>query len=336
MGYERQSAQTALAPVAATPGVLGPTRLGELQRARILSATFDVACELGVQNMSVAHVVDRSGVSRRTFYEHFSDREDCYLAAFEQALARASERVLFAYRSEGSWRERIRAGLVGLLSFLDSEPHVGRVLVCQSLVSGQTVLQRRAEIFERLTQAVQEGEGRGAGDMHAALTAEGVVGGVLTVIQARFEEAGHEPLLALTNQLMGMIVLPYLGAAARRRELGRPLPQPASVKVDDATGLDPFKDAGMRLTYRTARVLLVIAERPDVSNRVVGELAGIGDQGQVSKLLGRLRRIGLIVNTGLAPGQGAPNAWSLTAKGRRLADRLRVHSQDMREAVWES
>ena len=316
--------------------VLGRGRLGELQRARILSAAFDVASERGFQDMSVTQVVDRSGVSRRTFYEHFSDREDCCLAAFDQALARVSERVMLAYRAERSWRERVRAGLIALLSFLDEEPRMGRVLVCQSLVCGHAVLARRARVFAQLTHAIAEGQEQGDDAIHASVTAEGVVGGVLTVIQARLEQADREPLLGLANQLMGMIVLPYLGVAARRRELERPLPAPAPVQDDGAPLSDPFKDAGMRLTYRTVRVLLVIAEQPNVSNRVVGELAGVGDQGQISKLLGRLRRIGLIDNTGLAPGQGAPNAWSLTAKGQRLAEGLRVHSEDLQRAEEES
>jgi AcrR family transcriptional regulator len=339
MAYGTQATPLALAPTALaapTPDTPRRGRLGELQRARILSATFDVACERGAQNMSVAQVVDRSGVSRRTFYEHFVDREDCFLAAFEQALARASERVLLAYRIESSWRERIRAGLIALLSFLDEEPRMGRLLVCQSLLGGRVVLARRTDVLSQLTCAVREGEEHAKGDTHAALTAEGVVGGVLTVIQTRIEQADGEPLLGLANQLMGMIALPYLGGAGRRRELERPLPAPASARGDQAPVSDPFKDAGMRLTYRTVRVLLVIAERPNVSNRVVGDLAGIGDQGQISKLLGRLRRIGLVTNTGVAPGQGAPNAWSLTAKGWRLAESLRAYSEDLQRAEGES
>ena len=83
---------------------------------------FDVASEHGAANVSVAEVVERSGVSRRTFYETFSDREDCFLAAFDDALAFASQRVLPAYNAERKWRERIRAGLVALLEFLDQEP----------------------------------------------------------------------------------------------------------------------------------------------------------------------------------------------------------------------
>src|SRR5258708_12944537 len=71
-----------------------PAHIAQIQRARILAATFDVVSERGAANVSVAHVVERSGVSRRTFYEIFSDREDCFLAAFEDALALVSQRVL--------------------------------------------------------------------------------------------------------------------------------------------------------------------------------------------------------------------------------------------------
>ena len=128
---------------------------------------------------------------------------------------------------------------------------------------------------------------------------------------------------------MSMIVLPYLGAAAARRELERPLPAPVPTKGSSrGEGLlsDPFKDAGMRLTYRTVRVLLAVAEHSGASNRLIGETAGISDQGQMSKLLGRLRRLGLISNTGLGPGQGAPNAWTLTEKGRRIAQSIHTHT----------
>ncbi len=59
----------------------------------------------------------------------------------------------------------------------------------------------------------------------------------------------------------------------------------------------------------------------------MGDGAGIADQGQISKLLARLQRIGLVSNTGLGPGQGAPNAWSLTPAGRQVAHSIRTHTQ---------
>jgi AcrR family transcriptional regulator len=318
-------------------------QLAQIQRSRILAAMFYAACERGASNVSVADVVERSGVSRRTFYELFEDREACFLAAFEQALSLAGERVLPAYMGQSrtpkgtSWRERIRAVVIALLGFLDEEPLAGRLLIAESLSGGPRTLARRTRVLTALVAAVDAGRSESAAAATLPpLTAEGLVGGALAVIHARIARVDRAPLLELANQLTSMIVLPYLGQATARRELERAV-QPRAIdarvatRAGDAHSIaDPFKDAGMRLTYRTVRVLLAVAEFAEQgsgsSNRAVGARAGISDQGQISKLLGRLRRIGLIANSGLAPGQGAPNAWSLTDRGRELTDRIRSNA----------
>jgi hypothetical protein len=79
----------------------------------------------------------------------------------------------------------------------------------------------------------------------------------------------------------------------------------------------------MRLTYRTVRVLRAIAAQPSASNREVSLAAGISDQGQISKLLARLQKRGLIANAGRAGNgftRGEANAWTLTDTGQWLAD----------------
>jgi AcrR family transcriptional regulator len=305
-------------------------QVAQIQRARILSAMFDVATERGAASVSVADVVERSGVSRRTFYESFSGREDCFLSAFEDALAFASERVLPAYRSQRKWREQIRAGLIAFLSFLDEEPVIARLLIVESLSGGARTLERRDQVLGRVAEAIDEGRRESASaEGLPALTADGLVGGALSVIHARLARPDRQPLLDLASQLMSMIVLPYLGPAAARRELERHVePPPSARALTDEQSVarplvDPFKDAGMRLTYRTVRVLLAVAESPNASNRRVGESAGMTDQGQISKLLARLQRLGLISNTGLGPGKGAPNAWTLTQTGRQAVNSIR-------------
>jgi len=311
------------------------SQLGDLQRARILSAVYEVSRERGAGNVSVAHFVDAAGVSRRTFYEQFSDREDCLLAAFTQSVAAVRRRVEPAFEAHSEWREQVRAGLGAFLSFLDEEPSVGRMLVVESLSAGKPTLARRAELIDSLTRIVDRGRALSKSEALSPLTAEGVVGGALAVIQSRLLEGPREPLAELTGPLMSMIVLPYLGAAAARRELARapspPLNGNASVESGSSVVLptDPFKALGMRLTYRTVRVLLATAEHPGGSNRLIGETAGIGDQGQISKLLGRLQRLGLVSNTGAGAGKGAPNAWTLTEQGTRIAEAMRVHTQDL-------
>ncbi len=316
-------------------------QVAQIQRARILGAMFDVACERGAASVSVADVVERSGVSRRTFYESFSDREDCFLAAFQDALAFAGERVLPAYEAQGSWREKIRAALTALLVFVDEESVIGRILIVESLSGGPRVLQRRGEILAAVTRAIDEGRGEPRAADPPMLSAEGIVGGVLTVIHSRLiaspgtGEAEHEPLTELIGALMSMIVLPYLGASVARRELDRVVPTAVKGERSSSVLADPFKEAGMRITYRTVRVLSAIDAHPNASNRQVGETAGIADQGQISKLLGRLERIGLISNTGLGPGQGAPNSWGLTPSGQRVVSTIRAHTESRREAGRE-
>lgn len=292
----------------------GRGHVGEIQRARMIAAMIDVVSERTRANATVAHVVGRSGVSRRTFYEVFEDFEDCFLAALDSSVARASEYVLADYDPSARWRARIRAALVGLLEFLEDEPAMGRLCVVETLGAGRKVHERRMRVIDMVTVTVDEGrkEAKAARAL-PPLTAEGVVGGVLSVLHARLVAGGGEPLRELTGPLMGMVVLPYLGPAAAQKENAAPAP-PRRPR-ERAASKDPLRDLQMRLTYRTVRVLLAIAESPGGSNREVGGAAGIDDQGQISKLLSRLERLGLIENAGAGQVRGSPNAWTLTERG---------------------
>jgi AcrR family transcriptional regulator len=298
-----------------------------IQRARILAAMGEVVAEQGVAAATVATVVARAGVSRRTFYELFSDREACFLAAFDHAIAHATAVVLPAYEGALGWRERVRAGLAAWLGLLDAEPDLGALCVVYSLGAGPVALERRAEIVSALIAVVDEGRdtaqrgSRKAASL-APLTAEGVVGGVLAVIHARLAARSKRPMVGLLGELMSMIVLPYLGAAAANKELARPAPVVAG-GPRRVVG-DPLRDLDMRLTYRTVRVLIAIATDPGGSNRQVGEAAEIADQGQISKLLQRLASLGLVENTGAGHQRGEANAWRLTARGHDVERAIRA------------
>jgi hypothetical protein len=148
-----------------------------------------------------------------------------------------------------------------------------------------------------------------------------VVGAVLTVIQTRLlaqDSNSREqcPAIELFGSLMSLIVLPYLGATAARRELARPAPALRTGRA--AAAPSRYEDPGMRLTYRTGRVLQAIARYPGASNREVAERAGIVDQGQISKLLSRLENAEMIANQSEGTSRGAPNAWRLTELGERV------------------
>ncbi len=312
---------------------LGRERVIDIQRARILAAMVEECAARGAGNVTVAHIVARAGVSRRTFYELFSDREDCFLGAFDDGIARASRYVLAGYEPNTRWVQRVRTALSSLLSFLDAERELGQLLVIGSLGAGHNALRRRRRGIAHIIALIDEGatltgtphraqagKSAKAGTELPPLTAEGIVGGVLSVLHARLLDDSGESLLALAGPLMGMIVLPYLGPAAARRELARPIPEPP-VGVHRAEG-NPLGQLEMRLTYRTVRVLMAIAalggRGSGPSNRAIATAAEVTDQGQMSKLLARLRDIDLIQNTGGGATRGEPNAWTLTDKGRRV------------------
>ncbi len=314
----------------AAAGVLGREHVVELQRARILGAMTELVRERGVPYVTVAHVVARSGVSRRTFYEQFEDREGCLLAAFEHGVELAAAAVLPGYRAAravgAAWEERIRAGLQALLGFLDAQPALGGLCVVDVLAGERRVLERRAQVVDVLIQAVHRG-GASAGARPRRIVAEGAVGAVLAVIHARLRTPNPRPLSPLLNELMGMLVLPYLGPEAAARELERPLPRARRRPVAPA---DPLRKLDMRLTYRTVRVLLAISDlggrERDPSSREVSDAAGVSDQGQMSKLLWRLADLGLIANGSPTHGRGEPNAWALTPKGREVEQAIRAQT----------
>lgn len=294
----------------------GRERVSEIQRARIVAAMVEECFSRAAANVTVAHIVARAGVSRRTFYELFDDVEDCFLGAFEEGVERASRHVLASYDPAARWVDRVRTGLIALLSYLEVERATGRILIVGSLGGGTKALGRRREVIARMIEAVDEGRGEAKGGAELPpLTAESVVGGALSVLHTRLLEPDPGSLLALSGPLMGMIVLPYLGPAAARRELARAVPRPMDVH---STERNPLGELEMRLTYRTVRVLMAISALPGSSNRVLADAAEVTDQGQMSKLLARLQDIGLIENTGGGATRGEPNAWTLTEKGWRV------------------
>jgi AcrR family transcriptional regulator len=312
----------------------------EIQRSRLLAAAAGVVDERGYAHTTVAHMTERARVSRRTFYDLFDDREDCLLAVFEDAIGLARREVLTAADMAGSeWRARVRAGLWAILSFLDREPVLARVCVVQTLRSGTRPLERREDVLAELARVLDEGRGQSTrAGACPPLTAEGLVGAVSTILYGRLSRRERESLTGLFGELMEMIVLPYLGPAAARREHARGAPASARVSslsgtqagilVGDGRGdRDPLADLPMRLTYRTARVLEAVAESPGVSNRVVGERAGISDQGQISRLLSRLERLGLVVNDGEGHVRGEANAWTLTEIGLRVVCSICAHAE---------
>jgi AcrR family transcriptional regulator/DNA-binding MarR family transcriptional regulator len=324
-------------PTAVDKGSQNP-QIAEIQRARLLAAAVKAVEDLGYANTTVSHITRRARVSRRTFYELFANRDECLATIFEDSLRQIASEIAEASSPELCWRERVRIGLHAILSYLDREPRLARVCIAQALQESPSLRERREQVLAALAEVIDGGRRENARAAQLTpLTAEGLVGATFTIVHARLLRQEREALAPLLGELMGMIVLPYLGVAAARREQTRRAPAPRSVPTPQPTLLastssDPLEGVAMRLTYRTARVLGCVAEHPCASNRQVAEYAGIADQGQVSKLLARLERLALLANTGEGHQNGEPNAWVLTAKGQQVAQNIRMPATQQRAA----
>ena len=304
--------------------------VSELQRARLLSATFALVGERGYEGVSARSVSERAGVSNRTFYQAFSDREDCFLAAFDHAIGGLEPELSVAWESEREWSAQVRVGLAVLLETLDREPAVRRLLFVEALAAGPRVLARRARVLQQLAGVLDEGPasaesvtGPLSNPAGATLTAEGVVGATFGVIHARLLDATPEPLIGLLKPLMGMIVLPFCGSAAAGRELELPAPELPAVRRRKGGPLGPplgsASPVDYRLTVRAQMALAAVAARPGLNNREVSEIIGLSDQGQISRMMKRLAEQGLVENT-QAHAKRLARAWRLTADGEALIE----------------
>jgi AcrR family transcriptional regulator/DNA-binding PadR family transcriptional regulator len=311
--------------------------LSEAQRSRLLGAAFALVAEEGYRGMAVRAVSERAGVSSKTFYDLFEDREGCFLAAFEDGVEQLTEVARPAYEAQRDWVESVRAGLAALLALLDRERALCGLVLVEALGVGPRVLARRAEVLDGVAGVVDGGrEGvEGAGEL-PAMTAAGVVGGVFSMVHARLVERDIEPqrdaesLVGLLNGLMATIVLPYRGREAAARELSRPAPElPAptpepEVEREAPAGLvlPPLPD-DYRLTVRRHAALSAVAELcgegSEPCSREVRERAGIPYEGQLSHLMMDLETRGLVENTRKG-AVGTRKAWRIKPRGRAVLD----------------
>jgi AcrR family transcriptional regulator/DNA-binding MarR family transcriptional regulator len=302
----------------------GEISVAELQRGRLLSATFALVGERGYEAATARSISERAGVSNRTFYEFFSDREDCFLTAFNHAVDGLEVELRAGWESELGWTARIRAALGALLETLDREPAVRRLVFVEALAAGPRVLTRRARVLESLAGVVDQGRVNAkAPAALPGLVAEGVVSATFGVIHARLLELRPEPLVELLSQLMATIVLPYRGSVAAARELSRPSQRRTRGRsvppIVVSRPLGSSSPVDYRLTGRTQMALAAVAGRPGLNNREVSEVIGLADQGQVSRMMKRLQGQGLVENKP-APTRRLARAWRLTADGEAVIE----------------
>lgn len=151
----------------------------EVQRGRLLDALAEVIAEEGYLDTTVHKILKRAGISRRTFYEIFTDKEDCFLAAYQEAADHILVIVQRACRLGGTPEVRVENGLRALLEFAEREPQVARMCVVEAMAAGDKARQRRNKTMEHLTGLAADAlEERCESRDEALLRARVLTGGV--------------------------------------------------------------------------------------------------------------------------------------------------------------
>jgi AcrR family transcriptional regulator len=173
----------------------------------------------GYEATSVQAVLDRAGLYRQAFYDHFASKEDCFLQAYAAGVERVEARIGAAAVEAGGWQAQLRAGLGALLTLLDAEPDFGRALIVEVHAAGGPALDLRAEAMDRACAFLDRPR---AEEPTAApqIAPEAIAFGIHAVLHGRLAAREDGAFSALLGELMYVAVLPYYGVETARGELG--------------------------------------------------------------------------------------------------------------------
>jgi AcrR family transcriptional regulator len=195
------------------------------QRDRIKAAMVKLVNEQGYPSVSLTQIVKTAGVARHTFYEHFSGKEDLFLAIFDEAAEDAARRALEAAEAQpGLWEDKLRAGVATFVEGVASDPELARFCLIESQSAGQTALEHYEQAISRFASLFRTGRRRipRQGEPPAAME-EIIVGGVIWMITKRLTLGGIEDVEEMLPGILEFILTPYLGTPAAKLAAAQPV-----------------------------------------------------------------------------------------------------------------
>jgi AcrR family transcriptional regulator len=199
------------------PGRHGLSRdfVAENQRERLLNGMVEAVAAHGYNETTIGRITEAAKISRRTFYEYFSGKEECFLAAYEMIDAHVRGSVLRAADPDEPWPEQVRERLSILLSVLSHDEAVARFYLVEPLVAGGELAVRCREAMQLLAEAVRPKQT--IADMDVEVRDQALIGGVATLISRRLKAGEAERLNELLPDLTELVLAPSLGREAARR-----------------------------------------------------------------------------------------------------------------------
>jgi AcrR family transcriptional regulator len=200
------------------PGRHGLPRafVAENQRQRLLNGVVEAVAEHGYNATTISRITAAAKISRRTFYEYFEGKEDCFLAAFEMIEAHVLDSMLTAPGAAEPWPERVRARLGALLDVLCRDAAVAHFFLVEPLAAGGDVATRYREAMQLLAGTLRPEPPPSELDME--VRDQALIGGIATLIVRRLNAGGATRLPELLPDLVELALAPYLGREEAKRQ----------------------------------------------------------------------------------------------------------------------
>lgn len=201
---------------------LPPDVVAFSQRERLLAAMAEVVAEHGYNKVTIAQVTGAASVSRRTFYEHFESKEECFIAAYDAVDSYLVEQITGQVDGEGEWADQVATTLTELLRFFASRPTLARLIMVEPVAVGEGMTSRHERTAERIVALLEPGRSERPGDRQLAEgIEEALAGGVMTLIVRRIVAGEAERLEQYAPGIVEFALAPYLGAEAARAVAAR-------------------------------------------------------------------------------------------------------------------
>jgi AcrR family transcriptional regulator len=172
----------------------GPVASG--QRERLLAATERLVAEKGCAGTTIEGIVKAAGVSSITFYEHFRDKEECFVAAFDRDAEELRAELRAVAPAELPRAERVRAGLAALLAAVDAEPARARLCFVEAQKGGPRMRARYDEMLDAAAAELSDPLG------------QAIAGGLAWLLRERLELGGGGSVQDLLPRMTEVVLAP--------------------------------------------------------------------------------------------------------------------------------
>lgn len=197
---------------------LPPEFVAQNQRERLLTAISQCLDEHGYDRTTVARISSAAQVSKSDFYRHFSSKDECFLAAYDDAVERLREEVLGACGEREDWADGLCSALAAVLAALAADPARTNLLLVEGLRVGPSVYARFQAAVESFVPYLREGAPGGTRAGRAPQAAdEAVVGGIASLLGRRVLAGETGRMEDFFPEIAEFALTPYLGVAEARR-----------------------------------------------------------------------------------------------------------------------